>query len=482
MKVFLTNPPGTQFIRGAGDRWPTTRPEKSKLVYRPFPFLLAYTAALLEKEGYSVDLRDCAENEWDRSTFCNHIEKYAPDLILFQTSTPSYHYDLETLNLLKTKINCPVMAVGLHAGAEPVRHIEDGFDYVCRGEYEFPTLELVKRMEKDHGMITDVRGIAARQDDKCVDNGYAEPADLDKLPWPARHLLPMDKYCEPFALGRNVWMMSTRGCVFNCPYCSLPGFSGKPTFRTRDPKDVCDEIEHIRKTYNIDDIYFDDASIAIDKKHITGLCHEMIKRNFNSSWTCMVGPQLSDELIELMAKSNCRGIKLGIESGSEDVLDEVSRNRSHNLNDVRRIIKKCHSLGIKVMGTFMLGIPGENEQRAKETIELMLSLNTDGCQTSIVTPFPGTGLYNTAKEKGWLTTDDWRLFDGHHALLSYPGYSNKDIERLYMQMVLRWERHLTLHKPNAIFRHLYGIYKRDGIIETFKATIWGLKRLAGVYD
>lgn len=481
MKIFLTNPPGTQFIRGAGDRWPTTRSTENKIVYRPFPFLLAYTAAVLQREGYEVDLRDCAENQWDRETFCQHVESLAPDFIVMQTSTPSYFYDLETLKMLKARVDAPVMAVGPHATAVPIHHLKDGFDYACRGEYEFPTLELVRRLENQRGPITDIKGIACDKDSEPIDNGFAEPADLSALPWPARHLLPMDKYCEPFALGRNVWMMSTRGCPFNCIYCSVPAFSGRPAFRTRDPKDVCDEIEHVTNTYNVDDIYFDDASIAIDKRHITELCNEMIRRGLRSSWTCMVGPQLSDELIELMAKAHCRGIKLGVESGSEIVLDEISRSRTHSLNEVKRIVKKCRSLRIKVMGTFMLGLPGETIEKARETIDFMLSLNTDSNQTSIITPFPGTRLYELAKEKGWLVTDDWRFFDGHHAVLSYLGYSNKDIEKMFAEMILKWERHLALHKPGAIFNHLYGIYRHEGLLETLRAIVWGLKRLAGVY-
>jgi len=114
-------------------------------------------------------------------------------------------------------------------------------------------------------------------------------------------------------------------------------------------------------------------------------------------------------------------------------------------------------------------------------LDFMLSLNTDSNQTSIVTPFPGTRLYELAKEKGWLVTDDWRLFDGRHAVLSYLGYSNKDIEKMFAEMILKWERHLALHKPGAIFNHLYGIYRHEGLLETLRAIVWGLKRLAGVY-
>ncbi len=263
-KILLANPPG-KFIRGAGDRWPTTRAESdpTPIRYSPFPFLIGYTAAVLEKEGYQVAVKDCAEEDWSRENFLDYLEEFQPDLIVMQTSTPSYYYDVETLKVMRSKTDSPIVAVGLHATAVPERHLTDGFDYVIRGEYEYPTLKLIRCLEKGNHP-TEIKGIAFKDDDdNPVDNGFADPfKDLDSLPWPARHLMPMDRYCEPFAKGKNVWMMATRGCPYHCLYCTVPRFSGKPTFRTRNPKDVVDEMEYVITQYIPDEIYFDDASIS----------------------------------------------------------------------------------------------------------------------------------------------------------------------------------------------------------------------------
>jgi len=478
MKVLLTNPPGN-FIRGAGDRWPTIRQETdpTPIRYSPFPFLLGYSAAVLEREGHHVEVKDCAEEDWTRQDLMEHLIEFQPEVIVFQTSTPSYSYDIETLKQVRKALDCTVVAVGLHATAAAIKHLEDGFDYVIRGEYEYPILEIVKYIEKDE-KVFDFQGVAYKDADGiCCDNGYAEPVkDLNELPWPARHLMAMDRYCEPFAAGRNVWMMTTRGCANNCLYCTLPAFSGKPSFRTRDPKDVCDEMEDVIAKYNPDEIYFDDASISTNKRHILELCNEIIRRNLNIRWSCMVDPYISDEIIEAMAKAGCVGIKIGIETGDIDIAQASSRKGS-SLQSAQRAINKCRQLGIKTLGTYMLGMPGETVEKAKKTIDFMASLDIDTTQIFVCTPFPGTRLYDEAKEKGWLVCDDWNLFDGSHVLMEYPDYKKEEIEKMFILACRKWNQHIAFSKPGTVIHHLYGIFKRQGLMAMIKAFIWGIKKL-----
>ena len=478
MKILVTNPPG-KYVRGAGDRWPSSRSNEdvTPIRYSPFPFLLGYTCALLEKEGYQVDFKDAAEEDWERQLFIKHIESNPFDLIILQTSTPSYYYDINTLKLIKEQTSASIVAVGLHATAEPIKHLSDGFDYVIRGEYEFPALELARKIDNGEKNFQ-IKGIAYIDTvGQSQDMGYAEPVkDLNSLPWPARHLMPIDRYCEPFAKGKNIWMMATRGCAFSCLYCTLPVFSDKPSFRTRDPKDVCNEIEHIIKTYKPDEIYFDDASISINKKFILALCQEMIDQNIKISWSAMVDPTIDDEVIESMAKAGCRGIKIGIETGDLDVMDANDRKKS-TLSNAIRAIKKFKELKIKALGTYMFGMPGETVEKAQKTIDFMLKLNIDTTQIFVCTPFPGTGLYKQAKEKEWLISDDWSLFDGTHILLEYPDYSREQIQIMYNLATKTWNRHILFKKPATVLHHICGIFKRQGLIPTLRLLLWGFKKV-----
>ncbi len=478
MRILITNPPG-KYVRGAGDRWPSSRvnPDPTPIRYSPFPFLLAYTAAVLEREGYDVEIKDCAEEDWEREKFLNYVENYSPDLIVMQTSTPSYYHDVETRKMMREISDAPVVAVGLHATAVPFIHLSDGFDCVIRGEYEYPTLEIVRRMEKGKKPV-DIKGVAyVGRDGKPRDSGFAEPVkDLNTLPWPARHLMSMKRYCEPFANGRNVWMMSTRGCAYSCLYCTLPVFSGRPSFRMRDPQNVCDEMEHVIREYAPDEIYFDDASISINRKHILALCEEMKRRKMDIRWSCMVDPGISDDVIEAMAEAGCRGIKIGIETGDVDLMAKISR-QSSNLEDVKRAIRRCKTLKIKTLGTYMLGLPGETVEKAQKTIDFMISLGTNTTQIFIVTPFPGTELHRIAKEKDWLVSEDWRLYDGSHVLLDYPDYSRDEIEGIYKKACNRWNRHIAFRRPGTVLHHLYGIYRHQGISVVVDALKWGVNKI-----
>ena len=139
MKILLINPPGN-FAR-AGSRWPHKTDEG--LSYVPFPFWLAYASSFLKSRGFEIDIKDCVALGWDRSRTKTHIGQFDPELLVMETSAPSYKYDIETLTQIRTD-KIKVAAVGYHATALPKLHLDDGFDYVIKGEYELPLYELAR--------------------------------------------------------------------------------------------------------------------------------------------------------------------------------------------------------------------------------------------------------------------------------------------------------------------------------------------------
>ncbi|MFH1776653.1 MAG: radical SAM protein [Candidatus Omnitrophota bacterium] len=471
MKVLITNPPGNEFKRGAGSRWPHRNVDKTAFQYEPFPFFLGITAAILEKEGYDVDFKDCVASKLDRKKFLEHVGNLAPDLVIMQTSAPSYYYDLETKKFLEM----PVAAVGVHASALPLQHLQDGFDFALCGEYDMTVLELAKRIKQGTGPDK-IKGVSYMKNGNFCFQGYSDVIkDLSKLPWPARHLMPMDKYNEPFACGRNVWMMSARGCGYQCIYCTIPSFWGRPSYRTRDVKDVCDEMEHIIKTYRPNEIYFDDASLTISQKHATMLSEEILNRNFHISWRCMIDPNTPPSLLDMMYQAGCRGVKLGVESGDVDVLKKIGR--SSNLGNVRRVVGKCKELQMQVHATFMLGLPGETLEKAKKSVDFLLSLDVDAAQLFIATPFPGTRFYTISKENKWLISDDWSTYDGLHPIVEYPGYRAEEITKAFKSASVRWERRTVFSKPMRVIHHLRNVYIRNGFGELIRTIWWGMKRI-----
>lgn len=458
MKVLITNPPGRCFIRARGDNWPSAC-ETKNVLYTSFPYLLATAAAQLEKSGHEVCLVDCVAEGIEQEEFINTVPSFGPIAVVMMTSTPSYYYDVETRK--KLDLDIPVIAVGVHASATPQRHLKDGFDYVIRGEFDYTLAELIAGINNKE-KLKQVQGICFKDGDELHISEFSETVkDLNELPFPAYHLLKMDLYSEPFAKGRNIMMLTTRGCPYQCDYCCVPYFYGGPIYRKRKPKRVVDKIEYLIDKFQIDEVYFDDSSITVDKNHLLGLAAEIKTRNLNISWSCMGNAHITDAVLEKLAESGCRGLKIGIEAGNTNILANISKKITKS--DIQRVVKKCHKLGMKVHGTYMIGLPGETAKEARMTIEFMLELNTDTVQIAVATPFPGTKFHEDARKNSWLITDDWSLFDGNHAVLSYPEFSSSEIQSLFQEASRRWERHVVFTKPATILHHLYGVYKRKGL-------------------
>lgn len=467
MKIAIINPPGT-FAR-AGSRWP--HKVDGGLGYVPFPFWLAYATSYLKSNGFDVDLKDCVALRWDNKRLKEYIEDFKPDLAVFETSAPSYKSDIDTLKVIRDN-NLITAAVGYHATALPKEHLDDGFDYCIIGEYERSLLKLAKYIDGSEKTLSD-SGIVSKENPEPPLGPVIQ--DLDSIPFPARDLLPMEKYVDVFAFGRSMQVITSRGCPFKCSFCCEVLLPGKPSVRFRSPENVCDEIEDLISKYNPDEIYFDDSSFTVSRSHIIGVCNEMKRRNIKIQWSCMADAKVDPDILSKMAKSGCRAIKFGVESVDPDVLANIPKHV--NLEDVKRTVAECKKVGIKSHATFMFGLPGENKEKAKKTIDFALSLGTDTAQFSIATPYPGTRFYDMAKENGWLLTDNWESF-GSCVVLEYPGYSKKDISQMHKTAVSKWQRCVAFKRPGTVWHYIRTAYKRNGLIGVINTIAEGICQLA----
>jgi len=238
--------------------------------------------------------------------------------------------------------------------------------------------------------------------------------DLDALPWPARHLLPMHNYQDSFAAlpmpGLAMW--ASRGCPFRCIFCVWPKVMyGGQSYRVRDPVDVADEMEHAVKAYNLCSISFDDDTFDIGKPRILKLCHEIKKRALGLPWTAMARADTADrEMLEAMADAGLYAIKYGVESGVQELVDAADKHL--DLSRVKETVRITKDLGVKVHLTFTLGLPGETEDTIQRTIDFASQVDPDSVQFSIATPYPGTVYYDMAQEQDLLVSTDWNDFDG----------------------------------------------------------------------
>jgi radical SAM superfamily enzyme YgiQ (UPF0313 family) len=440
MRVFLGNAPWRENDRigvRAGSRWPFTMPaDKNKKIpgYLPFPFFLSYATSLLKKDGIKVLLVDGIAEGDTTETFIQKIEKFEPDLVLLETSTPSIHIDLDVAKKIKERTRAKIAFSGPHASImyKDLMDKYDFIDFILVGEYEYTILELTKYLEKNKN-LKNVKGIVYKQNKKMIFTGRRPIIkNIDTLPWPARKFLPMYNYSDSFSdiPSPNVQMWASRGCPFNCIYCLWPRimYNCDPTqYRVRNVKDVVDEMEWLTKKYNFKSVYFDDDTFNIGKDRIISLCKEIKKRGMRISWSIMARADTMDkDMLKAMKEAGLYSLKYGVESGVQQLVNNAHKNL--DLKKVEEVVKKTKEMGIKVHLTFTFGLPGETWETVKKTIAFAIHLDPDTTQFSIATPFPGTEYFNWAEKNGYLLTKDWKKYDG--ALSAVARTEKMSIEEL----------------------------------------------------
>lgn len=405
-KVLFVDLPwkGKKYAGRAGMRWAHTSDKEPVISFRPFPFYLATTAAVLERKGHDVKVIDALAERLSEEQFYANVKEFEPEFIIAETHTPSYLNDCEIMRELKKVVpDSKLVFCGPHATALPSEVIKENskvIDFVLVGEYEFLALKVVDGKQSQPVVQAQVR-------------------EIDEIPWPARHLFKMKLYNEVFCRNYpNVQLMASRGCPFGCSYCNIYQMTGKRIQRCRNPEDVMREIEYIIDEYDPKEIYFDDDNIGSNQKWLETLMDLKIARGIKIPFTCMGHVSIKPEILEKMKKAGCVGIKLGIESADNEILKRLRKGITVEMAEAA--VKKCKDLGIRTHLTYCIGLPGDTEETIKKTVEFAKS-HGDHYQISIAAPFPGTPLWNEAKAEGWLNFKSWNDFDGMgDAIINYP--------------------------------------------------------------
>ena len=426
-KVLLVNLPwqkdGKWGVR-AGSRWPHIK-DVSEGNYLPFPFFLAYATSLLRKNDIEADMIDAIAEQIPEDKFIEDISRRDFDILVTETSVPSFYHDMRLLK----KISCldiPVVLSGPHPGIYKLEFLEKNglADYVLFGEYEFSLLELIKAVSKGKRNLSFIRGLIWKDNnDRVIKNLPPSPFDINNLPWPYRDGMPMQKYWDlPGNISHpSAQMVASRGCPFSCNFCLWPQILfGRGTYRARDIKDCIDEMEFLIREKGFKSIYWDDDTFNIGKRRMLKFCEEIIKRGLSKTpWAIMAKADLMDEeILNKMKEAGLHAVKYGIESASQDLIDNCGKGL--DLKKTERTIEYTRALGIKAHLTFSFGLPGETKETLKRTIDYALKLDPQSIQFSIITPFPGTALFEELDRKGKILSKDWSLYDGHYSCVFQP--------------------------------------------------------------
>jgi radical SAM superfamily enzyme YgiQ (UPF0313 family) len=426
-------------------------PPPLKGVYRHqlyMPLGLAYLAAVLECAGHEVEVIDCPAQGLDHEKMGEELASFKPAIIGITSMTPTINSAILSAKVAKEA--CPdamVVLGGPHATFmdEEILSQEKAVDVVVRGEGEQTLLELTQTAFNMKALHT-VAGITFMDGDQIIrtpDRDYIR--NLDELPHPAYRHFQLDKYR---LFGRRILpVITSRGCPYQCTFCVTSRLFGR-TFRARSPENVVNELEWLRNTYGPDAFTFYDDTITFDKKRILEICEKIISRKIDIPWDCQTRvDHVSKEILVQMRKAGCQQVLLGIESGSQKILDAIKKGTTVEQNE--KAIRLAKEAGLFVAVSVIIGYPGETEETLNQTLNFIKRTKPDDVYLCVATPYPGTELRALIEEMGLNLSKEWESYDTTTPVFENPSLPAEKIKRL------RRKFYDEFYSPTYILRHMF---------------------------
>ncbi len=462
MQVLIINPPwpGKGFGTRSQNRIIKHRSDK----FLQYPLFPAYSASRLKNAGHRVAYIDSVIQDFDAERTLSEAGKVKPDVIFMETTTPSIVADYDNLTALKDATGARIIVGGPHATYFHKTVLEEcpAIDVAIRHEFDTKIAGVVSNLRDLRG----VSGITYRNGPEILDNGDGEMAtDLDGIPFPDRDVIPWQWYLEAWYSRRPFMnMMTSRGCPYHCSFCLWPQtmYGHKQRFRSID--NVISEICLLVEKYGVRELNIDDGTFTTDRTRVIEFCRKLRRRKFDLIWTCNGRVDTLDgEMLSEMKRSGCKMIRLGVESGSQEVLDRIKKGLTlKQIEDGVRLVKKH---GIQALGGFMFGFPYDSRESVEKTLEFAKRLSPDQVQFSIAMCYPGTSLYEYAKNNDLFLIESFKEFDMTHG----PVVRTLDMERKDLENILARAYREYYFRPAFIIQTLFNMTSFDEIARVFRS-------------
>jgi len=474
MKIVLINPSDITFGKTS-----STVSEKDP------PLGLAYIASALQKAQHEVQIIDGVGSQLSWNDMCETLSKSDPDIIGITTHTRVLRSAFELA--IKSKEYYPRVLVvlgghGTFTIEEQILRRIESVDIIVRGEGEETMVELADALEEGRS-IGEILGVCFKRSEGNVVINPPRPfiQNLDLLPFPARHLLPMTSYIrERFSgiLGRESFkgtaLISSRGCPFSCVFCAATKFYGH-RWRPRSAENVIDEIEHLYLSYKklgLNGFVVADDNFLVDPKRVMKICDFLIDRGLSHlKWMCDARVDSAEEkLYSKMYEAGCRVLAFGIESGNDKVLRLIKKGITTDM--VRRAVKIAKSVGLKIWGYFLFGLPGDTDETIMDTIRFSEELDLDNVEIHPVQMYPGTEM-GREQNIDWLNflieeelhedVGQQTGFAGFHPCV--PTYSDRDRMKTIMTYITRRQNLQRMRKKSITNLVYYGLTRPKKALE-----------------
>lgn len=429
-------------------RW-TASVGKSKC-FTYYPYELAYLSTLLKRDTNSeIKMVDGNLLQLNAKGYIRLLKTLRPHILIMEPATMTYEEDLKVALAMKKLFGTKLIFVGQHVTAFPSQTKADGIDFICMGEYEYTVLDIVSGRDPKN-----ILGLWP--------NERRELFDLDLLPFPEDEDISRFDYAVPGVLGCNyteIEMFASRGCVMSCVFCVCRHlYYGKPSWRPRVTGSIIAEIKYLRDKYpGMEGIFFNEEDHNTSKDFIRRLTKAIKENGLETlKYSAMCGYWTLDrEMLEAMKSAGYYKLRIGIETASESVAKAMGKKI--DIPRLKSILEIAKEVGMEMYGTFTIGAPEATRKEDMKTVALINELVSKhllhDLQISICTPQPGTPFYWWAKERNYLTSTDWRDYDGAtRAVVSYPNYSGQEIEEVFdlAQGIYQYTLENRIKKKEAI--------------------------------
>lgn len=462
MKTFIVNPPtcsGLKYIREG-----RCEQRLNSFQYVMVPISLPMIAGVLEAKKHEVKLMDCIANDVDVEGLKIAIGEFNPGLIIFNMSTATSSSDVEVINMMRPLTKAHFTVIGNHATSLPEEVLlASGLDSVIRREPELTAQDLVDAVEKGRG-LGEVLGISFKDKDGTVVNNEDRPfnENLDDLPFAARHLLDNARYTLPVINEPYTLIISSRGCPYSCIYCTAHQYYGKK-LRLRSAENVVNEMQECLEKHHIRNFTMWSDTFNQSKKFVMEVCAEIKKRGMEPKIRWMANSRVDhvdSEVLAEMRSSGCIGVSYGVESGVDEILNNMKKGAT--AEQARFAVKITKEAGIEVLAHIIFGLPGDTHETINQTIQYVKGLDPDYAQFYCAIPFPKTELEEMGKKNGWITTQDYSKYELNQPILNLPTLSVDQLQkariRAYREFYLR---------PSYVFKRLRKIHSLNDLMKTY---------------